>query len=458
MIGMFTLLGFQGRKNTATFTEDCVLVLGSGIRGEKILPTLQFRLDKCIEYLQHNPKALIIVSGGKGRNETICESEAMKRYLVSKGVDAERIYEDCNSKNTRENMAFSKMILDSLFPFGNYSVACITSDYHAYRAGKLSEKVDLSISHYNAKTAWYLYPAAYCRETLSIIKMWTYNIISYPKERKEKTVMTRLINHFNFLLIISETKNDIKYLWSIDRDDRREQTDLPFIGKEDFFIRFLIGWNSKKKEDGGNSEYTMHVIPYNGAYKTKLRITSHSYCGVEKGHRDPNLEWSDCDDWLCNKILDYYFAHQSTIPVYTDSKNVDISRWKPLVTTYNRRGMQDHVIKMTKQMLPYGEFYIDIDLLSFKNILVNGELMRYTISSYTLDFIPVKGGYFNVRLRENSSKIYTGKNKEGTDQKVYGDGRFGERQPLDYFSDKILKYYLAHKSEIRTTVENVSSN
>jgi uncharacterized SAM-binding protein YcdF (DUF218 family) len=172
MISMFFFIGNQGTKNTTTFTEDCALVLGSGLRGEKILPTLQYRLDKCLEYMQHNPKALIIVSGGLGRGETICESEAMKSYLVSKGIDAGKITEENQSKNTRQNMLYSKIIIDSLFPSGNYTVVCITSDFHAYRANKLSQAVKLPVSHYNAKTVWYLYPAAYCRETLSIIKMW----------------------------------------------------------------------------------------------------------------------------------------------------------------------------------------------------------------------------------------------------------------------------------------------
>jgi len=172
MIAMFILIGCQGTKNTTTFTEDCALVLGGGLRGEKILPALQYRLDKCIDYMQHNPKALIVVSGGQGTGETIAESAVMKQYLVSGGIDAGKIFEESQSKNTRQNMLFSKIVMDSLFPSGNYSVVCITSDFHAFRSGKLSEKAGFTVSHYNAKNKWYLYPAAYCRETLSIIKMW----------------------------------------------------------------------------------------------------------------------------------------------------------------------------------------------------------------------------------------------------------------------------------------------
>ena len=162
----------NGSKNTATFDEDCVLALGCGIRGETPLPTLRMRLDKCLEYLQHNPNAWILVSGGQGRNETIAEAEAMERYLVSKGVDPSQILQEDQSSNTAENMQFSKPILDQHFASKTYKVVCITSDYHAYRAQVLSEKYGIPVSHYNAPTPWHLYPSAYLREALSICKMW----------------------------------------------------------------------------------------------------------------------------------------------------------------------------------------------------------------------------------------------------------------------------------------------
>jgi uncharacterized SAM-binding protein YcdF (DUF218 family) len=162
----------ESAKNTTTFSEDCVIVLGCGLRGEKILTTLQYRLDKCIDYLKYNPGALIVVAGGQGRGETICESEAMKRYLVSKGIDAGQIIEENQSMNTRQNMLFSKILLDTRFPSGNYSAVCITSGFHAYRAHILSKKAGLTVTHYNAKTVWYMYPTAYLRESLSMIKMW----------------------------------------------------------------------------------------------------------------------------------------------------------------------------------------------------------------------------------------------------------------------------------------------
>ncbi len=172
IVGMFIFIGINGAKDTVKFDEDCVLVLGCGIRGETVLPTLQLRLDKCVEYLQKNPLALVVVSGGQGRNESISEAEAMKRYLVSKGVNAGQILEENRSRNTKQNFQYSKELIDSRFSGKPYSIACITSNYHAYRAKKLSENAGLSITQYGSGSLWYLYPSAYFREMLSIFKTW----------------------------------------------------------------------------------------------------------------------------------------------------------------------------------------------------------------------------------------------------------------------------------------------
>jgi uncharacterized SAM-binding protein YcdF (DUF218 family) len=171
MITMMIFVGIKGTKNTTTFDEDAVLVLGCGIRGEMPLPTMQQRLNKCLDYLQYNPDVLIVVSGGQGYNEAISEAEAMKRYLIAKGVNTSQIITEDQSRNTLQNMQFSKQILDNHFPSG-YTLVCITSNYHAYRAMVLATKQSLNPTSYNAETTWYLYPSAFSREILSICKMW----------------------------------------------------------------------------------------------------------------------------------------------------------------------------------------------------------------------------------------------------------------------------------------------
>ena len=116
---------------------------------------------------------MVVVSGGQGRNEDISEAAAMKRYLVSKGVVAEQIIEENRSHNTNQNFEYSKELIDNRFSSTFHSIACITSNYHAYRAKKIAEKAGLSVAQFNSTSRWYLYPSAYFREMLSIFKLWT---------------------------------------------------------------------------------------------------------------------------------------------------------------------------------------------------------------------------------------------------------------------------------------------
>ncbi|NDV84413.1 YdcF family protein [Bacteroides sp. 51] len=175
-IVMLSIIVIHGSKDTVTFKEDCVLVLGCGIRGETVLPTLEARLDRCLDYLKHNPDALILVSGGQGAKEDIPEAVAMKRYLVAHGVSEQQIRIEDKSRNTVQNFSYSKAVLDGLFTQKEYTVAIITSDYHAYRVGLTADRQGMPIHIYNAGVKWYLRPSAYAREVLSICKFWLTSI------------------------------------------------------------------------------------------------------------------------------------------------------------------------------------------------------------------------------------------------------------------------------------------
>jgi len=162
----------RGAKNTVDYTEDCAIVLGSGIRGKTVLPTMRNRLDACLEYHQKNRQAIIIVSGGQGPNEAISEAEAMKRYLVSKGIPASQVVKEDRSHNTKQNFSYSKEILDQRFGDSHYTVVCITSHYHIFRAEKIALKQNINVHTYSANVDWHLLPFAYIREFLSILKYW----------------------------------------------------------------------------------------------------------------------------------------------------------------------------------------------------------------------------------------------------------------------------------------------
>lgn len=161
-----------GARDTVSYKEDAVIVLGAGIKGEKIGSNLQERLDTALEYHKKNPNAVIVVSGGKGDYEDITEALAMERYLLQNGVPQERIIKEERSTSTEENFAFSKQILDSHFENG-YTAAYITNGFHIYRAGCLGEAQGLGeLTHLGAETPWFTVIPNGLREMLAILKMW----------------------------------------------------------------------------------------------------------------------------------------------------------------------------------------------------------------------------------------------------------------------------------------------
>lgn len=161
-----------GCADTVTYNEQAVVVLGSGIKGEKIGASLKERLDTAVAYHEKNGTALVVVSGGRGEHEDITEAEAMKRYLVSKGVPEQLIIKEERSTSTAENFAYSKLLLDGKFGGEEYTVAYITSNFHVYRAGHSARSVGLNPTHLSAKTPWYLVIPSTFRECMATVKYW----------------------------------------------------------------------------------------------------------------------------------------------------------------------------------------------------------------------------------------------------------------------------------------------
>jgi len=172
-----SLLGFSGfiagygRRSTADYTEDVVLVLGGGIRDGEPRPTLQRRLDQAIMYHRNNPHAIIIVTGGYGYSEDISEAEAMARYLISHGVPAQQILLENAAYSTYTNMHFSREIINAHFEEPP-NVVIITSDFHMFRSARFASRIGLEATIYPAPTPWLAMPFYYVREVAAVIKMW----------------------------------------------------------------------------------------------------------------------------------------------------------------------------------------------------------------------------------------------------------------------------------------------
>lgn len=151
--------------------SDAVIILGAGLWGDAVSLNLQYRLDAAIEYLNKYPDTLVVVSGGQGPDEWISEAEAMKRYLIKKGINESNIIKEDKSTNTAQNFKFSKEILDEIFS-EDYTITYATSNFHVFRSGQIAKRNGLNAYGIAAKDVWYLSVANHLREFVSVMNMW----------------------------------------------------------------------------------------------------------------------------------------------------------------------------------------------------------------------------------------------------------------------------------------------
>lgn len=113
MLVIFLLYAFVYRGLPKNKKVDFILVLGAGLKdGLVVTPLLKGRLNKGIKlYKESKGKPCIIVSGGQGADEHVSEAFAMEDYLLNQDIPKEKIIKEEYSKNTYENMLFSKKIM-----------------------------------------------------------------------------------------------------------------------------------------------------------------------------------------------------------------------------------------------------------------------------------------------------------------------------------------------------------
>lgn len=154
---------------------QAVIVLGCKVKGEKPSRMLRRRLDAAVSYLKENEEVICVVSGGKGDDEKISEAQAMRVYLVGKGIEPERITEEDKSVNTYQNIEYSLRKIE----MKNGEIAIVTDGFHQYRAGYIAKSFGVEASSVNADTdltTLSITPAYWLREWLAITNEYIKNI------------------------------------------------------------------------------------------------------------------------------------------------------------------------------------------------------------------------------------------------------------------------------------------
>ena len=152
----------QGENNA-----DAVIVLGAQVKKSGPSTILKYRLDAAIDYLNENPGTICIVSGYRGKTEPFSEAKGMKEYLVQQGIAEDRVIMEDKSRNSSQNLKFSKKLL----PKNNASVVLVTNNTHMYRALRIAKKNGYTnISGLSAYTPKLFLLNGMLYESLSIVK------------------------------------------------------------------------------------------------------------------------------------------------------------------------------------------------------------------------------------------------------------------------------------------------
>ncbi|SET15200.1 YdcF family protein [[Clostridium] polysaccharolyticum] len=150
----------------ASKDADYMIVLGAQVNGTKVSKALRYRLDAAYDYAVKNKNTKIIVSGAQGYREDVTEAQAMRDYLVEKGISEKRILMEEKSTNTNENIKYSKELLEN----ADY-VVIVTNRFHLFRGVRIARKqLSQKVEGVGADTGTVLFLNYYVREAFAVIK------------------------------------------------------------------------------------------------------------------------------------------------------------------------------------------------------------------------------------------------------------------------------------------------
>lgn len=189
---------------------DYIIIHGAGLDGPRPTPLLAGRIDKALElWNKQHQHGKFVVSGGQGADEVVSEAQAMRDYLLEKGVPAAAILMEDKSTTTWENLRYSLAIINDDRATGvdatssaavassgdvtttasdvsgtatsssGFTTAVVTSDFHVFRCAEYAHNLGIKADGIGSHTKGWYWPTAFIREFIAITKahIWPYLVI-----------------------------------------------------------------------------------------------------------------------------------------------------------------------------------------------------------------------------------------------------------------------------------------
>ena len=155
------------RRTYPAARADCIVVLGAHVwMSGEMCETLTLRCERALDAWREGVAPVLILCGRKGVDEPRPEAEAMRDWLMERGVPEAAMLLDIESANTEQNLRAAKNIMNR---HGFKTAAICTSDYHLTRALWLARDLGIEASALSAPTpgTWTSLVRSRLRETCS---------------------------------------------------------------------------------------------------------------------------------------------------------------------------------------------------------------------------------------------------------------------------------------------------
>ncbi|MEK7523852.1 MAG: YdcF family protein [Patescibacteria group bacterium] len=131
VFGWFFFRVYQTAQLDQAQPADAIAVLGAAQYAGKPSPVFEARLEHAYELFQKGIAPYIITTGGTFPGEKNSEGEVGKKYLVGRGVPAEKIFTENQSQTTKQNMTrISEIAKERRFA----KIIIVSDPFHMYRA------------------------------------------------------------------------------------------------------------------------------------------------------------------------------------------------------------------------------------------------------------------------------------------------------------------------------------
>ena len=170
------IVSFAAVRRKPRYDRDFIIILGCSVsRKGKMRPLLKGRVNRAMRFVWEQEwetakSSIYIPSGGQGIDEPISEGSAMELYLLSHGAEECEVIAEKKSRNTEENILFSKRIIDGKQE--NARIAIVTTNFHVLRSGMIAHRLGLDADVIASGTKWYFWPNALAREIVAILMMY----------------------------------------------------------------------------------------------------------------------------------------------------------------------------------------------------------------------------------------------------------------------------------------------